>query len=714
MLQLTQKLKNGETKVLDVPWPQPGPSMILVRNHYSVISAGTEGATANSARKSLPAKAKERPEQVKQVWEVVRRSGPSAACRAVMKKLEAYSPCGYSSAGTVIAAGSRTDCFAPGDKVACAGVGYANHAEIVAVPVNLCVKLADDADLADAAYNTLGAIAMQGVRQADLRLGESALVIGLGLIGQLTAQLLRAAGIRVIGVDVSPRAVRQAEKFVDLPLRRDDDAVEAKIDAFTGGNGVDAVLIAAGASGLDPVNFAGRAARRKATVVVVGAVPTGFDRDVYYRKELALKMSCSYGPGRYDADYEEKGIDYPVEYVRWTERRNMEAFQQLLHAGKVEVKSLTTHRYAFERAPEAYDLIVNRSEPFTGILLEYDVTRECLRKPIVCRPPSAVPAGSIGVAFFGAGSYAQGNLLPVLPPGPEIRRVGILTATGTSSRRVAERFGFEFCTDREQELLENPDVNTVFIATRHDSHAEYVVKALQHGKNVFVEKPLVMNFGELRQVEEAYAAGSGRLLVGVNRRFAPLAVELKRAVGDGPMSMLYRVNAGRIAPASWIQDREFGGGRIIGECCHFIDFLGYVCGSLPVRIYAAALPDPHGLQDTADITVEFANGSTGTIAYYANGSKALPKEYFEVHHAGTSALLHDFRKLEIYGKKVKKHRLFTQDKGQKAMLKAFFDSIRNGDAPPIPFDELIASTRATLSAVQSIREKAPVDINGRC
>lgn len=710
MEQLTQKLKNGDTKVLEVPFPQLGPGMILVRNHYSVISAGTEGATANSARKSLLAKAKEHPDQVRQVFDVIRKSGLVAAYRAVTKKLEAYSPCGYSSAGTVMESGPGVTGFAPGDKVACAGVGYASHAEVVAVPVNLCVKLHPSADLADAAYNTLGSIAMQGVRQADLRLGETAMVIGLGLIGQLAAQLLRASGCRVIGVDVSSNAVKSASPFLDLALLRGEIGVESKIADFTGGNGVDAVIVTAATSSLDPVNFAGTVARRKASVVIIGAVPTGFDRDGYYKKELALKMSCSYGPGRYDLTYEEKGIDYPVEYVRWTEKRNMEAFQQLLLDGKLDVKSLTTHRFPFEKAPEAYDLIVNHTEPFTGILLEYDVEKELKREKVVCHPKGTGAQPKIGLAFIGAGSYAQGSLLPNLPGGPDIRRLGILTNSGTSSRRVAERFGFEFSTDRESDILENPDINTVFIATRHDSHAKYVVESLKAGKNVFVEKPLALTVGELLDIETALTEHPQQLMIGFNRRFAPAARTLKKALGNGPMSMLYRVNAGMIPANSWVQDPEFGGGRVIGEGCHFIDFMSWICGAPPVVVYASALPDPHHLNDTVNINIEFANGSTGVVAYYANGSKSLEKEYFEAHHAGTSGIIRDFKVTEIYGRKTERHKSLAQDKGQSAMIAAFMEKIQSGGTPLIPFAELKASTLASFAAMESLREKAPVGI----
>ena len=709
MQQLTQKMKNGETVVQEVPAPLLQPDMVLVRNHFSVISAGTEGATANSARKGLIAKAKERPQQVKQVLEVLKKQGITQTYRAVTKKLEAYSPCGYSSAGEVIAVGSRVTGFIVGDRVACAGVGYANHAEIVAVPVNLCVKLRHDADLADAAYNTLGSIAMQGVRQAGLTLGENALVIGLGLIGQITCQLLAASGVRVFGVDHSAAAVASAKRFAEATAERNAPGVEQSIIDFSNGEGVDAVIITAGTSSLDPINFAGVTARRRGTVVVVGAVPTGFDREHYYRKELSLKMSCSYGPGRYDLDYEEKGADYPYEYVRWTENRNMQAFQELLASGRMDVKTLTTHTFDFTDAPKAYEMIVTRSEPFVGILLKYDVTRNITANRLV--PKSAnTPEAKLKVAFVGAGSYAQGNLLPNLPRNDSnVELVTVLTNNGTSSKRVAERFGFRGCTDSEDDIFTGDEVNTVFIATRHDSHAPYVKQALECGRNVFVEKPLALSVAELQEVETAFNNSKKQLMVGFNRRFAPLARELKKAVGSVPMSMIYRVNAGMIPKSTWIQDAELGGGRIIGEGCHFIDFMAWMCNSLPVKIYASELPAAHNLHDTVSVNIEFANGSTGVLCYFANGSKAQDKEYLELHAAGSSAVLNDFKTLKIYGKKAMSKKLCAQDKGQKFMMDEFISSLKKG-TQLIPFEELYSVHLACFAVLESLKERAPIAI----
>jgi len=719
MNQLTQKLKSGEMTIQELPWPQVGTGMVLVRNHYSLISAGTEGTTVKSARKGLIGKANERPQQVKQVLDVLKKQGPIQTYRAVMKKLDAYSPLGYSSAGEVIEVGFDVTEFAVGDKVACAGIGYANHAEIVCVPVNLCVKLPQDADLKNASYNTLGAIALQGIRQADLRLGENCAVIGLGLLGQLTCLMLRTSGVRTFGIDIDKAAVEKAQGHcVDAAWIRSDAGVAEQMETATGGLGVDAVIITAGTSSLDPINFAGEIARKKGRIVVVGAVPTGFDRNpYYYRKELDLRMSCSYGPGRYDLNYEEKGLDYPAAYVRWTEKRNMQAFQDLIHSGAINLDYLTSHEFPLEQAPQAYDMIVTRSEPFLGVVLKYDVAKPLKQGKVAISPSK--PAGKVNLAFIGAGSYAQGNLLPNIPKNDsDIVCKGVLTNSGTTSKRVAERFGFEFCTSKSDDIIQSDDINTVFIATRHDSHADYVKQALQAGKHVFVEKPLCLTLDELTEIEALYNSKLKAqdselplLMVGFNRRFAPLAKRLKESLGPVPVSMIYRINAGAIPADTWIQDPAIGGGRIIGEVCHFIDFLTFISGSLPARVYASALPDPNHLNDTVTINLVFKNGSIGTVAYYANGSKSLAKEYVEIYQSGLTGIIRDFKHLEIHtnGKRVRK-RLLNQDKGQAVMVRAFIDSVKNGGLALIRPDEIFAVTKATFAVVESLKTRQVVSV----
>ena len=711
MQQLTQKLGSGDMIIQKVPYPQLGKGMVIVKNHYSIISAGTEGSTVMAARKSLIGKAKERPQQVKQVLDTLKKQGPIQTYRAVMKKLDAYSPLGYSCAGEIIEVGEGVTEFAVGDKVACAGVGYANHAEIVSVPINLCVKLNINTNLKHAAYNTLGAISMQGVRQADMRLGESCVIIGLGLLGQLTALILKASGVTVIGVDVSEAAVKQAKdnNILDLGLTRNSTGIEEQISEATNGYGADTIIIAAATDSLDPINFAGAIARKKGKVVVLGAVPTGFERDPFwYRKELELKMACSYGPGRYDLNYEEKGIDYPLPYVRWTEKRNMEAFQNLIATKKIDIDYLTTHEFDFDNAKAAFDLVVSKTEPFTGIALKYNTEKEANKSKIATGETEQL--GKINISFIGAGSYAQGNLLPNIPETKDVARVGVLTNTGTTSKRVAEKFKFQFCAAKEEDILDDK-TNTVFIATRHDSHGSYVLKSLEANKNVFVEKPLCLLESELEEIIEAQSKTNKAVMVGFNRRFSPLTTKLKKALGNNPMTMMYRVNAGSIAGDNWIQDLEIGGGRILGEVCHFIDYLTYINGSVPVKVSATALPDANKLNDSLNILIQFKNGSSGVLAYYANGSKSMTKEYVEVFSAGQSAILNDFKELKIYSKgKPKKIKIFNQNKGQKEMVDAFVNGILKDGQAPIKFEEIIAVTKTCFKILESI-SKNGVQIN---
>ena len=701
MEQLTQKLKNGEMVVQDLPVPQLSSGMIMVRNHFSLISAGTEGSTVKAARQSLIGKAKARPEQVKQVLQVLKSSGITQTYRAITKKLEAYSPLGYSCAGEVIDVADDVRGFRVGDLVACGG-GSACHAEIVSVPVNLAVKLHSDADLSLACYNTLGSIALQGVRQADLRLGETCAVIGLGLIGQLVCNLLKASGVRVMGIDVQSGPVKlAAEHCAEIAIERGTAGIEDRISDFTGGFGVDAVIISAATTSLDPINFAGAICRKKGTIVVLGAVPTGFDRPNYYKKELQLRMSCSYGPGRYDLNYEEKGIDYPAAYVRWTEKRNMEAFQELLYNKRIDLSYLTTHIFDFEQAPKAYDMVANRTEPFLGIVLKYDVKKQIEKRRIAVVSASE-PTKDISVSFIGAGNYAQGMLLPNLPN--DISRKGVMTNSGATAKRVSERFEFEFCTSNEDDILKSADTNTLFVATRHDTHAQYILKGLENGKNVYSEKPLCLKVEELVQIKQMCEEKNRSVMVGFNRRFSPLSQFIKKQFGDGKMSMIYRVNTGVIPADSWTQDPEIGGGRIIGEGCHFIDFMTYMCGSVPVKVSAVALPDSQNLNDTVNIVIQFENGSTGVLAYYANGSKTLPKEYAEIYCSGKTAVLYDFKECIIYGKgKPEKHKLAVQDKGQKDMIHNYFAGIRSGKQP-IPMRDVFAVTAATFAVMKSLQE----------
>lgn len=715
MKQLAQKLKDGVMEVLEVPVPVISRGMLLVRNTYSVISAGTEGSTVKAARKSMIGKAKERPEQARQVIDLLKQAGPVQAYRTLMKKLDSYSPLGYSSAGYVIGIGEGVSGFAIGDKVACGG-SMANHAEVVAAPKNLCVKLHPDADLKGAAYNTLGAIALQGIRQVDLRLGESCAVIGLGLLGQLTCLLLRAGGIKTLGIDIDPWMVQLAKTHAaDFAASRTEIGLAESIEQETRGLGVDGVIITAATDSLDPINFAGRILKKKGRVVIVGNVPTGFDREpYYYKKEIDLRMSCSYGPGRYDPLYEEKGIDYPPAYVRWTEQRNMEAYQELVYSNRVDIAYLTTHVFPLNEADKAYDLITQKTEPYVGIVIKYEDATEIKRKVFLREQQPASKLGNVAIAFIGAGSYAMSHLLPNIPREGWITKRGVMTASGLSAISVVERFGFDFCTSDESEILENNNINTIFIATRHNSHAEFVRKSLSSGKHVFVEKPLCITEDELKSIEDLVTTSSNVmniLMVGFNRRFSPLTDFIREKIGRGSMSMIYRVNAGAIPLDSWIQDNEVGGGRIIGEVCHFIDLMTFINGSLPAKVQAFGMPATAGQPDTVTINISFENGSIGTVSYFANGPKSLPKEHIEIYKSGVTAILKDFKEVEVFdAKNTTKKKLLFQDKGQAAMVRSFLIAVKNGEQSPIAFGEISAVTRATFRVVESIESGSVISV----
>ncbi len=713
MRQLVQTLKNGKIQILDIPNPIVSRNMLLVKNSISLISPGTEGATIGAARKSLIGKARERPQQFKQVIEFLRQKGPAQTYRSVKQRLEAYSPLGYSCAGEVIEVGKSVKEFQVENLVACGGGGYAHHAEFVAVPHNLCVKLPFDADLKKAAYNTLGAIALQGVRQADVRIGETCVVIGLGLIGQLASLMLRASGIRVVGIDIAPKMVEVArEHCADDAWTRDEPGLARKIEDFTAGIGADAVIITASSKSLDPVNFAGLVSRKRGRIVVVGNVPTGFERDAYYRKELELKMSCSYGPGRYDPNYEEKGMDYPVGYVRWTEKRNMEAFQELVHSGRINIDYLTTHVFGLEEAPKAYDMILKKTEPYLGVLIKYGQAKTDHRKKVFLKGES--PAGKVNIGFIGVGNYASSFLLPNIPRDKDVVLKGVMDAVGTKSRTVADRYGFEFCTSDEKDIFENKEINTIFIATQHNTHAEYVLKALEAGKNVWVEKPLCLRESELEQIRQTYDSFSDSkpiLIVGFNRRFSPLSEKLKKHLTSDPSAMIYRINAGHIPSDSWIQDREIGGGRIIGEVCHFVDYLTYISESSPDSVFAVDLSDSENLEDTLTLTMKFKNGSVGTISYFSNGAKSLFKEYIEIYQSGMISLLKDFKQLEIHGNgKVYRKKMLNQDKGQKNMIRSFIRAVQNGTPSPIEFEDIYAVMLTTFKIIESIKERKTISL----
>ncbi len=690
MKQVEQNYRTGVLRVIDAPAPGAAPGSALVRSRVSLISAGTEKQIVDLARSSLAGKAMARPDLVRQVLRKVKSEGLAAVARKVRAKIDTPFPLGYSLAGEVVEAGSGSG-VAAGERVACAGAGIANHAEFNAVPKNLMVRIPAGVDDEAASFVTVGAIALQGVRIAAPTLGERVVVLGLGLVGLLTVQLLKANGCRVLGFDPNPERVRLAvELGADAAV---SEALAAAVAGFTGGNGADAVIVAASTKSSDPLNEAAEISRLKGRVVLVGMVGMTIDREPFYKRELDLRLSLSYGPGRHDPAYEAEGHDYPLAYVRWTEQRNMEAFLELVASGRVTPQRLVTHRFPIDEADKAYALM-DGDEPYLAILLTYP-NGEARPARAVSVGARAAPATGDGIAFIGFGNYARSVLLPA------VRRAGggplatVVTASGLSAHAGAEKHGFARAATDPEEAFADPGISTIFIATRHDSHGALAMRALEAGKHVFVEKPLALTGEELRAVIEAAEAAPGILTVGFNRRFAPMIAEAKAALGGrtGPLAMTYRVNAGAVPRDNWVHGAQ-GGGRILGEACHFIDTLAALAGGVPETVEAVR---PAGLDDSVAAVLRFSDGSVGTILYSSIGDPAVAKERIEIFGSGIVVEIDDFSAISISRGGKTRRRKAAQDKGQANLVRAFLTAAARGEAPPIPLRELERVSAATLA-----------------
>ena len=711
MYQILQNVKTGETTLETVPPPALKSGGVRVRTAASLISAGTEKMLIDLAQKSYLGKAKARPDLVKQVLNKVQKEGLWNTFQKVMSKMERPMPLGYSAAGIVEQVGGDVRGLQVGDRVAMAGAGYANHANVNFVPKNLVAKMPEGVSFEEAAYSTVASIALQGVRLARPQLGEYVAVVGLGLIGLITVQLLKANGCRVIGVDLDSAKVELARDLgVDVGVVSSNDDPEAAVDAFTGGRDVDHTLITAATKSNGPIELAGEITRRKGQVVVVGAVGMDIPRDAYYHKELDVKVSMSYGPGRYDPSYEEGGIDYPYDYVRWTEQRNMEAVLALMADGALDVKALTTHQFTFDNALDAYELIQDGDEPHVGIVLEYD-TEQTHDEVVRIRSATHVPTDQLGVGFVGAGNYASLHLLPHVQDHDRAALIGLVTATGMNAQQKADKFGFEYCTTDLQPLLDDESIDTIFIATRHSTHAEFATRALEAGKHVFVEKPMVVTEDQLDALQNAFESAQRErrtgLMVGLNRRFAPMVQEMRQAMPPGrPKQMIYRVNSGPIPTDSWLHNPEEGGGMLVGEMCHFIDLMQYIAGERPAQVYAQSLTlgrDDLADHDNLSITITFDGGSVGTLCYNTVGDSAAPKERLEVYGQGTVAVLNDFRRLEItQDGSTSTSRAWTQEKGQGNQVADTIDGFCVQGRGPISFEELVAGMRTIFAAQKSI------------
>lgn len=704
MKQVSLRLRDGRVEVLDVPRPSLTPDGVLIDVRASLLSVGTEKSKVQAGRASLIGKARARPDQARQVIEKARQDGLRQTLETVRSRLDAPTALGYSAAGIVLEVGERVRGLRPGDHVACGGGDHAVHADVVHVPGNLCVALPATVGFEAGAFATVGSVAMHGVRQADVRLGERVGVIGLGLVGQLSSQILRAAGCWVAGVDLSSALVDKALELKSCDVAFVRSALRAS-ELPPGLAGCDAVLITAATRSTDPIELAAELCRDRGRVVVVGDVAIDLPRAPYYERELELRLSRSYGPGRYDREYEERGLDYPIGYVRWTEQRNMAAFVELLASARIDVRGLVLDRVAVEDAPAAYERLLTSADSPLGIVLEYGEVQEEAALRGAPRVSSATPGGPWRVAnMIGTGSFATRILIPGLAKaGFELNIAA--SAHGLSARAAVDQFGFKQAGTPEQAIADN-HAGMVAIATRHASHAALASAALRAGKTVFVEKPPALSFEELNELRSARADAALPLFVGFNRRFAPLAQRLREHVRapQTPIELLYRVSAGTLPAEHWLNDPAEGGGRLLGEGCHFVDFACWVVSSPVAQVLCVLSHDAGTLPASAQsfsATLRFQDGSSATILYTARGASALAKEYVEAHAAGRSALLDDFRSLRLLdGRHTERHRGRSQDKGHAAQLRHTYEALSGAAQPsePDPLDSMAATLRALAVA----------------
>jgi predicted dehydrogenase/threonine dehydrogenase-like Zn-dependent dehydrogenase len=721
MKQVAQNYRSGDLAVVDVPVPACKPGGVLVRSLYSLISTGTEMMKVSEAKMSLVGKARARPDQVRKLLDSVAQQGPLATYQKAMSRLDSYTPLGYSLCGVVAEVGAGAEQFSVGQVVAAAGNEFALHAEVNWVPTNLCVPVPDGVAAEHAAFATVGAIAMQGVRRAEVALGETACVIGLGLIGQLVVRLLVASGVQVVGLDVVEARCRAAEKAGALACAAPDDMglheIEQVLLSRTGGLGADHVLLAAGGDSNGPVEVAARLARDRARVVDIGKTRLDLPWNAYYDKELDLRFSRSYGPGRYDDRYELEGVDYPAGYVRWTERRNLACFLDLLADGSVDVASLISGVHPVEEAADVYARLGAGTLQGVGFLLSYgqrpddESPGRTIHVGTGAGPAAASqrrrPSTGARLGFIGAGNYATSMLLPHLRGNSEAELVSVATTRSLSGLNAQRKFGFATITTSVESVLDDDTLDAVFVVTRHHSHAGLVCQALERGLTVFVEKPLALTEEQLAEVLDTVGrTGNDRVMVGFNRRFAPLFIDLRERLGPsrGPVSARYLVNAGRLDPSSWYLNEELEGTRFAGEGGHFIDTLSALVGHDPVEVHAM------GTGANVHATLRFTDGSVATISYVTDGSPRFPKETLDVVGEGRNGRLDNFQRVTVWSSKGKDGRrvLAGQDKGQRAQLERFVHAVRTGSAMPIPLESLVATTRATLAVTSSLATRGPV------
>lgn len=706
MKQLFQSLKTGKAVLTDMPVPSVRDGHLLIKSSNSLVSLGTERMIIEFGRASWFQKALQQPEKVKQVLKKVKTAGFQNTVTSVRNKLDTPIPVGYCNAGVVIDMGSDITSFKIGDRV----ISNGPHSEVVLVPERLCSQIPDSVDDPTACFTVLSSVALQGIRLADPTLGESVAVIGLGLLGLISCQILKANGCRVIGFDFDDNKIALAKNFgtESWNLNEIKTPVEAAM-AFTGGNGVDAVLITASTKDNSPIEQAPQMCRKRGRVVLVGVVGLHLNRSDFYEKEISFQVSCSYGPGRYDHFYEQNGRDYPIGFVRWTEQRNFEAVLNLMADRKLVVDNLISNVIPFSEAGEIYNReITNRKN--LGLILEYPkaITNNKRRIELKKTAASHKGTGSVKAGFIGAGGFTGSVLLPALVK-TKASLIGISSAKGLSSSTLGKKYGFSFVTTDSRDIVNNPDINAVFITTQHDTHARFVVEGLEAGKHVFVEKPLAISKDQLEKIEDAFFKTKDKvLLVGFNRRFSPHAIEITKLLKgrQSPLSMTMTVNAGMVPASHWVQDPERGGGRIIGEACHFIDLMSFFTKSTVTSVYSCMVAESLDTicSDKISISLKFGDGSIGTINYFANGHKDIPKERMEIFSDGRILHLEDFKTLTGYGfNNFKRLKLRTQDKGHENEMSLFVDTVINGGAPIIPFNHLLNTTLATFAALESAK-----------
>ena len=705
MKQVHQDIANGRTVAKEIPCPSCRPGHLLIQNSRSLISAGTERMLIDFGRANYLQKAKQQPEKVREVLQKVKTDGLMSTLEAVKSKLDQPQTMGYSSVGRVVELGEGVSGFQVGDRVVSNGC----HAEIVCVPRNLSARIPDEVSDDMASFTVLGAIALQGTRLVQPTLGEAIVVIGLGLIGLLTVQILVAQGCRVLGVDFQADKLRLAEEFgaETVNLAFGDDLLKSAA-SFSRGRGVDAVVIAASTKSSQPVSQAAQICRKRGRIVLVGVAGLELARSDFYEKELSFQVSCSYGPGRYDPTYEKQGQDYPIGFVRWTEQRNFEAVLDMMAAGRLSISQLISGRFQIDDASLAYDRLLNDGSSL-GLILEYPSapaeSDRMLRRTVALSPAAKIEGDGPTIGAIGAGNYASRVLLPAFRAAG-VRLKMLATTSGVSGSHHGEKLGFEFSTTDVNSLFSDTEIDTIIVGTQHDTHARFVSSALAAGKNVYVEKPLALTYPELEEIESAYAQAQQsdanlRLMVGFNRRFSKHISAIKQRLSSAPCSIVYSVNAGAISAESWVQDRKIGGGRIVGEACHFIDLARYLAGAPIQSVHAVGLKSQAAPDngDTASITLSFENGSIATVHYFSNGNRSVPKERLEVYQEGRIYSLDNYRKTQAYGDvRFPRVRTIKQDKGQMACVQAFVSALRAGFESPIPYSEIMEVSRASIDA----------------